>query len=329
MAEIVAATKNLRIVYAPGFSAGAAYYAPMVEGINFSSDQAREFIKSSFDYFFGNFENGNTKGFFDDYPYDVEPVTDDSPFFFNYFKLEGEDLSKEVRAVFSDSSLFQLMILFLTFAQLLFLSVSMVLSPLFFMSKEERKYQPLLQILVFSALGFGFMFVEMTFIQNLTLLLGDPATSAATAIGSLLVFSALGSLFGKKILISLGEKSFFSALAIVVPLMILGYAVLVPRFSASCMGLAFVQKLLLTMLFISPLGFVIGTIFPVSLLLVGEKESFFIPMALAANGAASILATVASVMIVMVYGFRFVFVLAAFCYFFALAAMLYFVKKHL
>ena len=327
IAEIVAATPDLRILYANGFSAGLRYYDPIVKLVNFSSDQAIDFIKSGFVYFFRSLENGTYERFVNDYPYNIKPVSDDSPFFFNYFKFGGDSISKEVQTFFMDLSLFQIEILIFTFVQLLFLSLSLFISPLFFMSKEEKKYMPLVQILVFAAMGFGFMFVEMTFIQNFTLLFGDPATSAATAIGLLLVFSAIGSLFSKKILISLGEKSFFSVLAVVLPLMILGYAVLVPHFSAFCAGLSFAQKLLLTVLFIAPLGFITGIVFPVSLLLVGEKKPFFIPLAIGANGAASVLATVTSVIIAMSYGFKFVFVLSAFCYFFALSAMLYFVKK--
>ena len=329
IAEIVAATPDLRILYAPGFSAGAGYYVPIVKLVNFSSDQALDFIKSGFVYYFRSLENGTQDSFIDDYPYNIKPVSDDSPFFFNYFKFGGEELGKEIVTAFSDASLFQLEILLFTFVQLLFLSLSLFISPLFFMSKDEKRYLPVLQILVFAATGFGFMFVEMTFIQNFTLLFGDPATSAATATGLLLAFSATGSLFSKKILISLGEKSFFSVLAVVLPLMILGYAVLLPHFSAFCAGFSFAQKLLLSALFMAPLGFVSGMVFPVSLLLVGEKKPFFIPLAAGANGAASVLAAVTSVIIAFVYGFRFVFVLSAFCYFFALSAMLYFVKKRI
>ncbi|MBP5201286.1 hypothetical protein J6253_00915 [bacterium] len=327
IAEIVAGTKDLRIIYAPGFSAGARYYDPIVKGVNFSSDQAIDFIKSGFVYYFRSLENGTQDMFIDDYPYNIKPVSDDSPFFFNYFKFGGEKLSKEVRTVFFDASRYRLIILGLTFVQLLFLSLSLFVSPLFFMSKEEKKYLPLVQLLVFAALGFGFMFIELTFIQNLTLLFGDPATSAATAIGLLLVLSAIGSLFSKKILISLGEKPFFSSLAIILPLMILGYAVFFPYFSAACMGLSFTLKLLLTALVIAPLGFLTGTVFPVSALLVGEKNSSFVPLAFGANGAASVLASVVSVIVAMVYGFKFVFLMSAFCYFFALSAMLYFVKR--
>jgi hypothetical protein len=329
LAEIVAGTHDLRIIYAPGFSAGARYYDPLVRLVNFSSDQALDFVKSGFVYYFRSLENGTQDMFIDDYPYNIKPVSDDSPFFFNYFKLGGEEIGKEIRIVFQDASLFQIEILVLIFVQLLFLSLSLFISPLFFMSKEEKKYLPLLQILVFAATGFGFMFIEMTFIQNFTLLFGDPATSAATATGFLLVFSATASLFSKKRLISLGEKSLFSVMAVVLPLMILGYAVLVPHFTAFCAGFSFAQKMLFSALLTAPLGFVTGTVFPVSLLLIGEKKPSFIPLAIGANGAASILATVTSVMIAFVYGFKFVFVLSAFFYFFALSAMLYFVKKRI
>lgn len=327
ISEIIAATKELRIIYAPGFSAGPRYYDPVVKGVNFSADQAIDFINSGFNLFFESVRNGTEKEFIENYPYNIAPVSDDKPFFFNYLKFGGEILPEEVKVISGDNSPFAVTVLLLTFLQLLFLSLSLLVTPLFFMSKDEKKFSPLLQIPAFAAIGFGFMFVEMTLIQKFTLLFGDPATSAATAIGLLLVFSALGSLFSKKILILSGEKLFFSGTAIIVPLMILGYAAVMPHFMAFCAGSGFAMKLLLTALFTAPLGFTMGTVFPVSLLLAGEKKPFFIPLAFSAEGAASVLATVVSVIIAMAYGFKFVFVLAAFCYFFAAAAMLYFEKK--
>jgi len=329
IADIVAETKNLRIMYAPGFSAGVLYYDPIVKGVNFSSDQALDFIKSGFVHYFRALENGVESVFIEDYPFNIKPVNDDRPFFFNYFKFGGGKIPQEIWSADLVGSPFQLMVLLLTFVQLLFLSLSMLVSPLFFMSRDEKRYLPVVQMLAFAALGFGFMFIEMTFIQHFTLLFGDPATSAATAIGIMLVFSAIGALFSKKILIASGEKLFFGFLAIFLPLMILGYAVFVPHFMVFCSGFTFALKLLFTVLFMAPLGFIAGTVFPVSLFLAGEKKSFFIPLAFSANGVGSILAAVISVLIAMIYGFKFVFVLAAFCYFFALSAMVYFVKKRI
>ena len=325
--ESVAATKDFRIIYAPGFSVGARYYDPIVTGMNFSADQAVDFIKSGFGYFFSSLEEGREDMFVKDYPYNITPVSDDKPYFFNYFKFGGDELPPEVRNVFVDDSRFMLVMLILTLVQIIFLSLSMLATPVFLMSKEEKKFLPFLQIPAFASIGFGFMFIGMSFIQKFTLLFGDPATSAALAIGILLVFSALGSLFSKKILIAAGEKLFLSVLAIVLPLMILCYAVALPRFMAFCAGYGFALKLLFAALFVSPLGFAMGTVFPVSLLLVGEKKPFFIPLAFSAEVAASILAAVVSVITAMAYGFKFVFVMASFFYFFALSAMLYFIKK--
>lgn len=327
ISEIIASTDDLRLVYAPGFSAGVRYYDPLVKRINFAAEQALELIESGFTAFFDSLENGSEKEFVNDYYYNIEPVSDDSPFFFRYFKFGGKDVAPELRNIYSDPSFLLFIILTVTFFQLVFISLSMLATPLFFMPKEDKKFVPLLQVAAFAALGFGSMFLEMTFIQKFTLMFGDPATSAASAVGILLAFSALGSLFGKKILISLGENMFFSVLAIILPLMILGYAVAIPHFMTFCAGFGYALKLALTALFIAPVAFATGTLFPVALLLVGEKRPFFIPLAFSAEGAASVTATVVSVMIAMFYGFKFVFVLAAFCYFAALSAMLYFVKK--
>jgi len=324
---VVAATKDLRIIYAPGFSAGAGYYAPVFKIANFSTWQGLEFIKSSFGVFFDFVSRGKEGDFIKVYSYNIRPASDDRPFFFNYFHFRDNSFLREIHNVVIDPSIFKLVMLLLTFTLILFLAVSMVFTPLFFMHKEEKNYAPAAQILAFLSIGFGFMFVEMTLIQKFTLLFGDPATSAASAIGILLVFSALGSLFSKKILILFGEKVLFAILMFVLPLMILVYAVLLPHFMAACAGTGFGLKIFLTALFIFPLGFLAGLVLPSSLIIVGEKKPSFVPLAFGAEGAASVLATLFSVIVAMVYGFKFVFVLAAFCYFFAVAAMLYFVKK--
>ena len=327
LAAVAAATKDLRIIYAPGFSAGVSYYDPVFRNANFSTGQGVDFIKSGFSAFFDFVSRGKEADFARVYSYNIRPATDDRPFFFNYFQFRDNALLREVRNFAADLSMFQLIMLFFTFVLILFFAVSMMLTPLFFMQKDDKKYVPAAQILAFAATGSGFMFVEMTLIQKFTLLFGNPAASAAAAIGILLVFSATGSLFSKKILILFGEKVLFAILMFALPLMILTYAVLLPHFMAASAGTAFGLKLFLTALFIFPLGFVAGLLFPASLIIVGEKKPSFVPLAFGAEGAASVLATPVSVMIAMVYGFKFVFVLAAFCYFFAVSAMLYFVKK--
>jgi hypothetical protein len=327
LAGAVAATKDLRIIYAPGFSAGVSYYDPIFKNANFSTGQGVDFIKSGFGEFFEFVSRGKESDFTGVYSYNITPASDDRPFFFNYFRPRENSFLREVRNVVIDSSMLQVIMLFFTFIIVLFLAASIMLTPLFFIPKDEKTYVPAAQILAFSSTGFGFMFVEMTLIQKFTLLFGDPATSAAVSIGTLLVFSALGSLFSKKILILFGEKVLFAILMFALPLMILVYAVLLPHFTAACAGTGFGLKLFLTALFVFPLGFLAGLLFPASLIIVGEKKSSFVPLAFGTEGVSSVLATVLSVIIAMVYGFKFVFVLAAFCYFFAVAAMLYFVKK--
>lgn len=325
--DLVLATSNLRIIYAPGFSAGEKYYAPIFTGINFSSGQGVDFIKSGFEYFFDSVQQGREGEFIADYPYNIQPAVDDSPFFFNYFKFGSDRFSKEIRTFLSDLSSFRLIMILLIVLQLLFLTVSMLVSPVFFMQEEEKKHQPLVQIISFLACGFGFMFIVMSFIQNFTLLFGNPAASGIRALSLFLVFSALGSLFSKKILILLGEKLFFGILLVILPLTVLGYAVAMPHFTAFCAGFGFAAKFFLIALFAAPLAFTVGTVFPVSLLLAGEKKRSFIPLAFSANGAALIFAYMVSVIIAMAYGFKFLFVLSAFCYFFAVSAMLCFLRQ--
>ena len=324
--DLVLATPNMRIIYAPGFSAGEQYYAPIFTGINFSSEQGTGFIESGFDYFFDSVRQGREEEFIAEYPYNIRPAVDDIPFFFNYFKFGSERFSREIRSFTADSSYSEFVIFLLTALQLLFLTLSMLVSPVVFMHDEEKKFKPVVQIFSFAACGFGFMFILMNFMHNAALIFGNPAVSSVRAIAMMLAFAAAGSLFCKKILILLGEKTLFSALMLLLPLMILGYAALFPGFAAFCAGYGFTVKLIFTALFIAPLGFTAGLVFPLSLLLAGEKKSSFIPLALSANTLPLILTSVISIIIAMSYGFKFVFVLSAFCYFTAVAAMLYSVK---
>lgn len=325
--EVTKMTTDLRIVYAPGFSAGESYYDPIFKTANFSTTLGTDFINNGFRTFFDSVSQGKEKSFIRNYVYNVNPASDDKPFFFNYSKFSDKSFLREIRTIVTDPSTFQLIILLSTFILLLFMSLSMLTTPLFFMPKDEKRYLPELQILSFALVGFGFMFIEITLIQAFTLIFGDPASSAAAAIAVLLVFSALGSLFSKKILILLGEKMMFGAFMVALPLIILGYAAVLPYFMNFCIAYGYGLKMLFTVLFIAPLGFLIGLVFPTSLIIVGEKKNSFVPLAFGANGAASVLATVVSVMLAMLYGFKFVFVTSAFCYFFALSAMLYFVRK--
>ncbi|MGI6395541.1 MAG: hypothetical protein ACOX2F_12595 [bacterium] len=329
LSETIAKTESLRIIYAPGFSVSMEYYNPIFAKHNFSALEGVDFIKNGFGAFFDAVEKGTEKKFISSYYYDIEPVNDDRPFFFKYYRVNHlfSDVSKSGGS-FVDSMPIGLLILGLSLFQALFFSILFIVMPLFFMGKKEKSFSPLNQIIYFFMIGVGFMFIEMSLIQQFVLFLGNPADAISVTIMILLLSAGVGSLLSKKILIALGEKKIFGAMLIVLPLVIMGYAVFLPAFTHKFIQHSFEMRIILSLAVLFPLGFLLGQFFPTALTIVGEKNNSFIPWAYAVNGVASVVASIFSIILAMAYGFTFVFTMAAFCYFTASAAFLRFVQKH-
>lgn len=322
-------TVNNRIIYAPGFSAGADYYKPLFVHHNFSQLDGYSYIEKGFAAYFESVENGTDKKFMNSYEYNIDPVNDDRPFFFRYYKWKHLFTpSNNSGGSLVDSMPIGLLILSMSLLQAIFFSIMLIIMPLFFMSRKERTYSPLSQIIYFFMIGTGFMFIEMSLIQQFVLFLGNPADAIAVTIMILLLSAGLGSLLSRKILIKFGEKNIFRTMIVVFPLVILLYAAIVPVFTHKLMHLSFSMRVLASALILFPLGFFLGQFFPTGLTIVGEKNSGFIPWAYAVNGVASVIASILAIILAMVYGFTFVFVLAAFCYFIASVTFYRFIKKH-
>ena len=333
VATLVERTKETprnRIIYAPGFAAGDSYWGPLFEKNPFISPSlGASFIRRSFERYFEAVSRGNETAFIRTYDYNITPVTDDQPFFFHYYRLRHlftRDWGIGGSPV--DKIPIALIILLFSFLQSLFFSFLLVMAPLFFMEVRERSYSPHLQILYFSSLGIGFMFIEISLIQRFVLFLGNPSDAIAVTVMILLLSAGIGSLLSKKMLAHFGDRRLFKGLAVVMPLLVLGYALLIPLFTRHFLDTLFLVRLCLLFLFLAPLGFMMGIFFPIGLTIVGEKNHGFIPWAVAINGVAGVVSSILAILLAMAYGFTFVFTLAAFCYFTAAVSFHRFVKKH-
>ncbi len=318
-----------RIIYAPGFEAPEGYWEPVFRKHPFSLSEGTDYIKNSFGRYFDEVARGTEAAFVKGYEYDITPVSDDKPFFFHYYTLKHlltTDWGGGGSLV--DKMPVGILVLFLSLIQSLLFSLLLIVAPLFFMGTKERAYSPHLQILYFSMLGIGFMFIEIALIQQFVLFLGNPSDAIAASIGILLLSAGIGALFSKRFLIRLGDRRLFKTLAVVMPLLVLGYALLVPWFTHLFLDTAFGMRLFISFLLLAPLGFMMGIFFPTGLTIVGEKNAGFIPWAMAVNGVAGVVSSILSIILAMAYGFTFVFTLAAFCYLVAATSMHRFVKKH-
>jgi hypothetical protein len=185
---------------------------------------------------------------------------------------------------------------------------------------STRKGSPfyLRNLFYFGSLGFAFMFVEIPLLQRFILYLGNPAYAFTAVLFALLLFSAIGSWWSKRIPlhVSLGA----------LVLLILAMPLLLPALYNASLGLPLVARLGITVLVLAPLGFLMGVPFPGGLQLFirpqvknqeDDKEitpRADIPWIWAVNGAASVVAPILAALLALTFSFSVVLLIGAICY---------------
>ena len=257
------------------------------------------------------------KEFFADYPFDLSPSTDDRPFFHHYFRWTH--LGKIYRQagekwpILIEGGYLVPVVFFLALA----LSFFFILAPLLLgVRKKPRPGLPgdrrFSWLLYFITLGLSFMFVEISLIQKFILFLGHPVYSISIVIFSLLIFAGAGSHLSTRL-----NPGAFLGLRLILPLiagLLLAYAFLLPQVLSFFQGHSTFSRQALSILFIAPLGMLMGMPFPLGIRFVGSKRPSFIPWAWCANGCASVLGSILPVIIALALGFQAVFFLAALLY---------------
>jgi len=164
----------------------------------------------------------------------------------------------------------------------------------------------------FAALGFGFMFIEISFIQKFVLFLGYPTRSLTVVLSALLVSSGIGSLASQR-LIRRPERSLRWALGALVAVGAL-YILFGGSVFEFFLGYALWARIVVAVALIAPLGFLMGMFFPTGIRVVNEVAPQFVPWAWGINASTSVVAAILAVMLAMSIGFRMVAVLSFLAY---------------
>ncbi|MFP4081799.1 MAG: hypothetical protein ACLFVG_03465 [Candidatus Aminicenantes bacterium] len=261
--------------------------------------------------------SANRKDFYEDYLFDIRPVTDDSPFFYNFFKINK---LKSTYKAFGRKWLPFLrgeFLVFLLLLQSVLTAFVLIVLPLLVSRKKSPGKKSLPQVFFyFGLIGLAFMFVEITFIQKFILFLGHPLYSVSVIIASLLISSGLGSLFSKKLLGQKLKRNLAGALFLCAGLIFV-YLLLIPLFYQNFMGASLLPKIILTFSAVFPLGFLMGFPFPSGIRLLEQGKKQIIPWAWATNAFSSVVNSVSALMIAFWGGYNLVLMLAAGGYFLA------------
>ncbi|HIN86553.1 MAG TPA: hypothetical protein EYN06_08740 [Myxococcales bacterium] len=169
-------------------------------------------------------------------------------------------------------------------------------------------------LLYFACLGTAFMLAEMVMIRKLTLLLANPLLSVSVVLSVILVCSGLGSYFAGGS--SWTRPKIVRVASWSIALALLLWAGPINSFIASMLGWPLAFRFGLAVLFVGPVAFFMGMLFPTGLaeLDTHEHGSQLVPWAWAINGATSVVAAVGCDLLNIHFGFAVVLILSALIY---------------
>jgi len=260
------------------------------------------------------------------YDYDLSPVYDDSPFFwhftpfwkaFTYALSENEELTNFEVATGERTLMWMLGV------AVLFSALALVVPMLRIRDVWSEIPHKAGSAVYFAALGLGFMYLEVCWMQKLTLFLGYPSYSLTVTLFALLLFSGLGSLLSNRyppaparVLPALGAAL----------LLALGAAELVFATAAGALHDApLAARVAVVVGLMAPLGLCLGGFVPTGIRALSAHSPH--PRATTAwawsvNGFFSVVASVSATMWAMTIGFQALLMLGAGVYALGIAALL-------
>ncbi len=256
----------------------------------------------------------DVKQFYKNYPFRIEPPTDNEGFFFHMLKLEDfwrifNFKNIEGGQLHNYYSVFILITILIIASILSFLFIFL---PLLFRKAKFSvpKREALRYILYFAFLGLGFMLIEISLIQRFSIFFGHPTYSIIIALFSILLFSGIGSLLTGKLNIKISK--------IISALILIGIIFLIISLSFFKIQGSLISKSFLSVLFLAPLGLLMGMPFPSGINLLDKKDRQLIPWAYGINCMTSTIGSVLTLILYINYGFRITFLVALTFYLFAL-----------
>jgi hypothetical protein len=245
------------------------------------------------------------------YTFHIFPVTDDNPFFYNYFKWSNLHFNSEYEGRLNRFPIGNLILLTM-FSMALITAVLFILLPLARYKRDGLRTPATLPVLVyFSLLGIGYIFVQIILIQRFTLFIGYPIHAVTTTIASMLAFSAVGSLISRSRVHTANQLRI--VLALVAGLILL-YIVALPPIFNSLLRLPDAARIAASVLLLAPLSMVMGMPFPTGLRRLGEQAPGLVPWAWGMNGVFSVLGSVLVIIISMLSSFTVALICGALFY---------------
>jgi len=231
---------------------------------------------------------------------DLSPPTDNHPFLFYTIRLK--DLPQVFSQVYS-AKIRNIgpVILYALLAVVLFFVAVLILVPAW-LTRRRKEKAPRLAVFYFAALGLAYLLVEVAMMQKFILYLGHPTYSLAVVLFTLLLASGVGSAFSQRLYPELGTNQ-LKAVVVALVLYAAVFLIVSPRLFYETLAYSLPQRIGVSIGLLLPLGLLMGIPFPFGVRKVGFAHPASVPWMFAVNSAASVLGSVAAMILALHFGF--------------------------
>jgi len=250
-------------------------------------------------------------GFYQNYPFEIAPATDNQPFFNHHTRWSSLNL-QSFKDIFSQQKMGRMALedkpiaevsLIVLLVQVLIISALVILIPLSRFSSTGLPFKNIFPFLFyFSGLGIGFIFIEIVMIQLFSLLLGEPVYTFAIVLSALLLFTGAGAFISGKY--RLNPLRTLRLSIIVLSALLLLASLLLPSLLRVAIALPMPARVILAILLIMPLGILLGMPFPSGIDIISRHAPSLIPWAWGINGFFTVIGSVLAIILSMITGFQ-------------------------
>lgn len=261
------------------------------------------------------------EAFLRDYPFNLRPARDDQPYFEHFFRWRALPvLTRAYGRQWLPFVEWGYLVLVATLVQAAVISFALILLPFFVLRRraglDAGPASPGASrgrvLLFFLAIGLGYLFVEIVFIQKFTFFLANPLYAVGVVLTGALAWSGLGSLISGRLALRSPKGVGGASLACAgIAVLIVAAALLLPRILPRLVGLSTPARVGVSLALMAPLACLMGMPFPLAWQRLAAARPGFLPWAWGVNGCASVLAAVLATLLAMSFGFRVVLFCAA------------------
>ncbi len=262
-------------------------------------------LKNPFYALAETYRSGRERQFFAGYPFDVSPVTDDRPFFYEYLRVgkvfEGALMPEGTWGHHALRSYWSYVVMASNFFAATLATALFVWLPL--RAARRRGRLPPRRFAAagfFSAIGLGFIALEVGLTQRLVLYLGHPMHAIAVVITTLLAATGVGSFVADR---RADPRAVVRAGVVLLAAWLAIYFGPARLLLDATLGASLPLRVLATVLVVAPLGAVLGLFFPSGLRIVSARAADLVPWAWGINAGFTVIGSVATIVVAIGAGF--------------------------